>query len=117
MSSSLSTFETKSLRVSKEVNSLESQLNDAKVTNETHSRTGFYMVSYGFGSEPFTPGLLFSDLFQESLQDETRQKMTLATRVRALEEEKNGLMERLEEEEERTKELTRQIQTHSQQVS
>lgn len=42
--------------------------------------------------------------------------MTLATRVRALEEEKNGLMERLEEEEERSKELTRQIQTHSQQV-
>lgn len=54
---------------------------------------------------------------QESLQDETRQKMTLATRVRALEEEKNGLMERLEEEEERSKELSRQIQTLSQQVS
>lgn len=67
--------------------------------------------------EPFTVGLLVSVLLQESLQDETRQKMTLATRVRALEEEKNGLMERLEEEEERTKELTRQIQTHSQQVS
>lgn len=43
--------------------------------------------------------------------------MTLATRVRALEEEKNGLMERLEEEEERSKELARQIQTLSQQVS
>lgn len=53
---------------------------------------------------------------QESLQDETRQKMALASRVRALEEEKNGLMERLEEEEERVKELTRQIQTHTQQV-
>ncbi len=54
---------------------------------------------------------------QESLQDETRQKMALASRVRALEEEKNGLMERLEEEEERAKELTRQIQTHTQQVN
>lgn len=42
--------------------------------------------------------------------------MTLATRVRTLEEEKNALMERLEEEEERNKELTRQIQAHSQQV-
>lgn len=42
--------------------------------------------------------------------------MALVTRVRALEEEKNGQMERLEEEEERCKELTRQIQTHSQQV-
>lgn len=43
--------------------------------------------------------------------------MALGSRVRALEEEKNGLMERLEEEEERAKELTRQIQTHTQQVS
>lgn len=42
--------------------------------------------------------------------------MALASRVRALEEEKNGLMERLEEEEERAKELSRQIQTHTQQV-
>ena len=54
---------------------------------------------------------------QESLQDETRQKMALASRVRALEEEKNGLMERQEEEEERAKELTRQIQTQTQQVN
>lgn len=54
---------------------------------------------------------------QELLQDETRQKMALGSRVRALEEEKNGLMERLEEEEERAKELTRQIQTHTQQVN
>lgn len=58
----------------------------------------------------------FYFLFQELLQDETRQKMTLASRVRALEEEKNGLMERLEEEEERAKELARQIQTLTQQV-
>lgn len=45
MSSSLSSSETKSLRFSKEVNSLESQLNDAKVINKTHSRTGFYITS------------------------------------------------------------------------
>lgn len=42
--------------------------------------------------------------------------MALGSRVRALEEERNGLMERVEEEEERAKELTRQIQTHTQQV-
>lgn len=42
--------------------------------------------------------------------------MTLGSRVRALEEEKTGLMERLEEEEEKTRELTRQIQNHTQQV-
>uniref|UniRef100_A0A7N6AGV3 Myosin, heavy chain 14, non-muscle n=1 Tax=Anabas testudineus TaxID=64144 RepID=A0A7N6AGV3_ANATE len=44
---------------------------------------------------------------KELLQDETRQKMTLASRVRVLEEEKNGLMERLEEEEERAKEFSK----------
>lgn len=43
--------------------------------------------------------------------------MALASRVRALEEEKNGVMERLDEEEEKAKELTRQIQTHTQQVN
>lgn len=56
-------------------------------------------------------------LHQELLQDESRQKMSLASRVRALEEEKIGLLERLEEEEERVKELSRQIQTHTQQVN
>uniref|UniRef100_A0A8C1NFF0 Myosin, heavy chain 14, non-muscle n=1 Tax=Cyprinus carpio TaxID=7962 RepID=A0A8C1NFF0_CYPCA len=52
---------------------------------------------------------------QELLQEETRQKLALGSRVRALEEEKAGLMERLEEEEEKTRELTRQIQNHTQQ--
>lgn len=108
MSGSLSSFESKSLRFSKEVNSLESQLNDAKVAVKHTLR------DVGVRRAPLT---LSSALSQESLQDETRQKMTLATRVRTLEEEKNGLMERLEEEEERSKELTRQIQTLSQQVS
>lgn len=55
-------------------------------------------------------------LSQELLQEETRQKLALGSRVRALEDERNGLMERLEEEEERAKELNRQIQTHTQQV-
>uniref|UniRef100_A0A8C1NEV8 Myosin, heavy chain 14, non-muscle n=1 Tax=Cyprinus carpio TaxID=7962 RepID=A0A8C1NEV8_CYPCA len=54
---------------------------------------------------------------RELLQEETRQKLALGSRVRALEEEKAGLMERLEEEEEKTRELTRQIQNHTQQLS
>ncbi|KAJ8005080.1 hypothetical protein DPEC_G00142940 [Dallia pectoralis] len=54
---------------------------------------------------------------QELLQDETRQKLALGSRVRALEEEKNGLMERVEEDEEKAKELCRQIQTHTQQLA
>uniref|UniRef100_A0A665VDR7 Myosin, heavy chain 14, non-muscle n=1 Tax=Echeneis naucrates TaxID=173247 RepID=A0A665VDR7_ECHNA len=83
LSGNLSSSDTKSLRLVKEVSSLENQLHDVK----------------------------------ESLQDETRQKMALTSRVRALEEEKNGLMERLEEEEEKAKELHRQIQTHTQQLA
>uniref|UniRef100_A0A669D1K4 Myosin-10 n=1 Tax=Oreochromis niloticus TaxID=8128 RepID=A0A669D1K4_ORENI len=83
LSGNLSSSDSKSLRLAKEISSLESQLHDAR----------------------------------ELLQDESRQKMALASRVRALEEEKNGLMERLEEEEERGKELSRQIQTHSQQLT
>ncbi|KAL0985193.1 hypothetical protein UPYG_G00153940 [Umbra pygmaea] len=54
---------------------------------------------------------------QELLQDETRQKLALGSRVRALEEEKNGMMDRVEEEEERAKELSRQTQTHTQQLA
>ncbi|XP_077433098.1 uncharacterized protein myh14 isoform X6 [Vanacampus margaritifer] len=54
---------------------------------------------------------------QELLQEETRQKLALAARTRALEEERNGLMERLEEEEEKSRELSRQIQTHTQQLT
>uniref|UniRef100_A0A8C2K2R9 Myosin, heavy chain 14, non-muscle n=1 Tax=Cyprinus carpio TaxID=7962 RepID=A0A8C2K2R9_CYPCA len=46
---------------------------------------------------------------QELLQEETRQKLALGSRVRALEEEKAGLMERLEEEEEKTRELTQEV--------
>ncbi|XP_018592797.1 myosin-10 isoform X2 [Scleropages formosus] len=54
---------------------------------------------------------------QELLQDETRQKLALGSRVRALEEERTALIERVEEEEERVKELNRQIQTHTQQLA
>lgn len=53
---------------------------------------------------------------QELLQDETRQKLALGSRVRALEDEKAALTERVEEEEGKTRELTRQIQTYTQQV-
>ena len=60
--------------------------------------------------------LLLSPCSQELLQDETRQKLSLGSRMRTLEEEKSGLVERVEEEQERSKELTRQIQATMQQV-
>lgn len=55
-------------------------------------------------------------VLQELLQDETRQKLALGSRVRALEDEKAVLTERVEEEEGKTRELTRQIQSYIQQV-
>uniref|UniRef100_A0A670J7N6 Myosin heavy chain 14 n=1 Tax=Podarcis muralis TaxID=64176 RepID=A0A670J7N6_PODMU len=53
---------------------------------------------------------------QELLQEETRQKLNLSSRVRQLEEEKAGLLEQLEEEEAAKGNFTRQIQSLQQQV-
>uniref|UniRef100_A0A671RNY3 Myosin-10-like n=1 Tax=Sinocyclocheilus anshuiensis TaxID=1608454 RepID=A0A671RNY3_9TELE len=48
---------------------------------------------------------------QELLQEETRQKLNLSSRVRQLEEEKNSLQEQQEEEEEARRNLERQLAT------
>lgn len=46
---------------------------------------------------------------QELLQEETRQKLNLSSRIRQLEEEKNSLQEQQEEEEEARKNLEKQV--------
>uniref|UniRef100_A0A5F8HBC8 Myosin heavy chain 10 n=1 Tax=Monodelphis domestica TaxID=13616 RepID=A0A5F8HBC8_MONDO len=46
---------------------------------------------------------------QELLQEETRQKLNLSSRIRQLEEEKNNLQEQQEEEEEARKSLEKQV--------
>lgn len=48
-------------------------------------------------------------LWQELLQEETRQKLNLSSRIRQLEEEKGNLLEQQEEEEEARKALEKQI--------
>uniref|UniRef100_A0A8U7P5K5 Myosin heavy chain 10 n=1 Tax=Corvus moneduloides TaxID=1196302 RepID=A0A8U7P5K5_CORMO len=48
-------------------------------------------------------------VFQELLQEETRQKLNLSSRIRQLEEEKNNLQEQQEEEEEARKNLEKQM--------
>uniref|UniRef100_A0A8C5WX37 Myosin motor domain-containing protein n=1 Tax=Laticauda laticaudata TaxID=8630 RepID=A0A8C5WX37_LATLA len=53
---------------------------------------------------------------QELLQEETRQKLNLSSRVRQLEEEKGALLEQLEEEEAAKANFSRQIQSLQQQV-
>lgn len=60
---------------------------------------------WGFGS-PLSPARAVS---QELLQEETRQKLNLSSRIRQLEEEKNNLQEQQEEEEEARKNLEKQM--------
>lgn len=60
---------------------------------------------------------LWPCLFQELLQEETRQKLNLSSRIRQLEEEKNNLQEQQEEEEEARKNLEKQMLALQAQVS
>lgn len=53
---------------------------------------------------------------QELLQEETRQKLSLSTRLRQLEEEQNSLREMLEEGEENKKNVEKQVSTLQTQV-
>lgn len=53
---------------------------------------------------------------QELLQEETRQKLSLSTRLRQMDDEQNGLREMLEEEEEAKKNVEKQISTLQAQV-
>lgn len=55
-------------------------------------------------------------VIQELLQEETRQKLNLSSRLRQLEEEKNTLQEQQEEDEEARKNLEKQILTLQAQV-
>lgn len=53
---------------------------------------------------------------QELLQEETRQKLSLGTRLRQIEDEQNNLREQLEEEEEAKRNVEKQLQTAQAQV-
>lgn len=53
---------------------------------------------------------------QEVLQEETRQKLALNTRLRQLEDDQNSLKEQLEEEEEAKRNLEKQLNTMQAQV-
>lgn len=54
---------------------------------------------------------------QELLQEETRQKLNVSTKLRQLEDEKNSLQEQLDEETEAKQNLERHISTLTIQVS
>lgn len=56
-------------------------------------------------------------LFQELLSEETRQKLNLSGRLRQMEDDRNGLMEQLEEETEVKRAVERQVSSLNMQVS
>uniref|UniRef100_A0A8C9VHW4 Myosin heavy chain 10 n=1 Tax=Scleropages formosus TaxID=113540 RepID=A0A8C9VHW4_SCLFO len=58
----------------------------------------------------------FKFIYLELLQEETRQKLNLSSRIRQLEEEKNTLQEQQEEEEEARKNLEKQLSTSQAQL-
>uniref|UniRef100_A0A8C8B866 Myosin heavy chain 10 n=1 Tax=Otus sunia TaxID=257818 RepID=A0A8C8B866_9STRI len=64
-----------------------------------------------------SPKLLKNRKLKELLQEETRQKLNLSSRIRQLEEEKNNLQEQQEEEEEARKNLEKQMLALQLQVS
>lgn len=57
-----------------------------------------------------------SSSLQELLQEETRQKLSLSTRLRQMEDEQTSLQEMLEEEEETRRNVEKQISTLNAQV-
>lgn len=58
----------------------------------------------------------FICLQQEVLQEETRQKLSMGSRLRQMEDEQNNLREQLEEEEESKKNVEKQLHTVTAQV-
>lgn len=75
------------------------------------------MELWGFESTLSPAHACVPPVFQELLQEETRQKLNLSSRIRQLEEEKNNLQEQQEEEEEARKNLEKQMLALQAQVS
>lgn len=103
----LNEAEGKNIKLSKDVSSLSSQLQDAQVK---HSPDDVNTA----GPKPLTPHL---PSLQELLSEETRQKLNVSGRLRQMEEDRNGLMEQLEEETEAKRAVERQMSSLNMQVS
>lgn len=61
--------------------------------------------------------LILRDVLQELLSEETRQKLNVSGRLRQMEEDRNNLMEQLEEESEAKRAVERQVSSLNMQVS
>lgn len=113
VSGALSEAESRAIRLSKELSSTEAQLHDVQVTCP-HS------PAPAPGPAPPaslpTPDLHAPLHPQELLQEETRAKLALGSRVRALEADAAGLREQLEEEAAARERAGRELQAAQVQV-
>lgn len=109
MSTALSEAESKAIRLGKELSSAESQLHDTQVTLLVPPLPSSALPLAGPDPHhPFHP--------QELLQEETRAKLALGSRVRALEAEAAGLREQMEEEVVARERAGRELQSAQAQV-
>lgn len=118
----LNEAEGKNIKLSKDVSSLSSQLQDAQVRDsQSHKQSHTQLV---WDHEPhciyiylLLPSSCALVLFhQELLSEETRQKLNLSGRLRQMEDDRNSLMEQLEEETEAKRAMERQVSGLSMQV-
>lgn len=110
VSAMLEDAERKGIKTAKDVAGLESQLQDSQVSLRPCESS-----SSDHNSFPVRLTKQMSPT-QELLQEETRQKLNLSSRIRQLEEEKNALQEQQEEDEEARKNLEKQLLTLQAQV-
>lgn len=104
----LNEAEGKNIKLSKDVTSLTSQLQDSQVTL-TQTNIAYNII------EPWYH--CWTDvLLQELLAEETRQKLQLSTKLRQAEDDKNSLQEQLEEEMEAKRNVERHVSTLNIQV-
>lgn len=119
----LSEVEGKSIKAAKDCSAVESQLQDVQVCRQSFCSSIIDHYKPSANIMLLNPLVFFIQLFstfpcslQELLQEETRQKLSLGTRLRQLEDEQNNLREQLEEEESAKKNVEKQLQTVQAQV-
>lgn len=114
VTSLLNEVEGKNIKLSKDASALNSQLQDAQVRLENRSPP---QTQTSVCADHTRDSALLMFLLQELLSEETRQKLNVSGRLRQMEEDRNGLMEQLEEETEAKRAVERQVSTLSMQVS
>lgn len=109
----LNEAESKNIKLSKDVSSIASQLQDTQVKKKKNKRgQKLSAIDIFCGSS-----LLKIRLSQqELLAEETRQKLQLSTKLRQAEDDKNSLQEQLEEEMEAKRNIERHVSTLNIQV-